>query len=80
METIYIDVLLVLNIYVNFFLIRSASKIMHTPVKNYRCILASVYGSLFSLLILAPEMGVLLNFLIKLAAAFTIVLAAFGFH
>lgn len=80
METIYIDVLIILNIYVNFFLIRSAAKIMHAPVKNFRCILASVYGSLFSLLILVPEMGVLLNLFIKLAAAFTIVLAAFGFH
>ena len=78
MQTIYIDVLIVLNIYVNCFLLKTTAKLTHTPLKNIRCMLASAYGSLYSLLILAPELGTIINFLIKSAAAVTIVITAFG--
>lgn len=80
MLTIYVDVLIVLNIYVNYFLIRASAKITHVPLKNIRCIAASVYGSLFSLLILAPQIGSFFSAAIKMASAMTIVLAAFGFQ
>ncbi len=80
MQTIYVDVLIVLNIYVNFFLIKTTSKITHTQIKFIRCAVASVYGSLFSLLILIPHINFLVNIIIKLAAAITIIMIAFGFH
>lgn len=80
MLTIYVDVLIVLNIYVNYFLIRASAKITHTPLKNIRCIAASAYGSLFSLLILAPQIGPFFSTAVKMASAVTIVWAAFGFH
>ena len=80
METIYLDVLIILNIYVNFFLIRAAARFTHSPLKKRKCITASVYGSLYSLLILAPQLGTILNIIIKLAAAFTVVLMAFGYN
>lgn len=79
METIYLDVLIILNIYVNFFLIRTAAWFTHSPMKKWKCTAASVYGSLYSLLILAPQLGTLLNIFIRLIAAFTVVLMAFGF-
>lgn len=80
MQTIYLDVLIVLNIYVNYFLLRTSAKITHTPLKNTRCIAASAYGSLFSLLILAPRLDPAVNCGIKFASAVTIVAAAFGIH
>lgn len=80
MQTIYIDVLIVLNIYVNFFLLSSAAWITHSPLKKKRCTAASAYGSLFSLLILAPRLNAAVNIIIKLFAALTVVLLAFGFH
>ncbi|MBR5683375.1 MAG: sigma-E processing peptidase SpoIIGA [Ruminococcus sp.] len=80
MKTIYVDVLIVLNIYVNFFLLRIAAGLTHSPLRTGRCAAASVYGSLFSLTILLPELGNLLSLLIKLAAAVSIVALAFGFH
>ena len=78
METIYVDVLIVLNIYVNFFLLRITAGITHSRLRTGRCIAASVYGSLFSLAILLPSLGTALNISIKLAAAVSIVAAAFG--
>ncbi len=78
MVTIYADVLIVLNIYVNFFLLRITARITHTPVKTGRCIAASVVGSLFSLLILAPRLGDIVNAVIRLPAAFLIIWISFG--
>jgi len=80
MMTIYIDVLIILNVYVNFFLLRITAKLTGSPLKPFRCIAASLYGSLFSLLILAPELPAVINLTIKLAAAVTVVIAAFGIH
>ncbi len=78
MYTIYIDVLIILNIYINFFLLRTTAKLTHSPLKISRCIVASAYGSIFSLIILFPAVGIPLSLAFKLIAAVTIVIAAFG--
>ena len=70
--------LIILNVYVNYFLLRTAAKLTHSPLKTWRCIAASFYGSLFSLLILAPRLPAPVTVAVKLAAAVTIVIAAFG--
>lgn len=76
--TIYVDVLIVLNIYVNYFLLLITAKISGSHLKPWRCVAASVYGSLFSLLILAPQLPNWVNTAIKLIAAATVVMIAFG--
>ena len=78
MKTIYIDVLILLNIYVNFFLLKATAKFTHTALKSVRCVISAGIGSLFSLTILLPHMGTLLSLLLKLAASVIITLAAFG--
>lgn len=80
MQTIYADVLIVLNIYVNFFLLRITAGITHSPLKTGRCIAASVYGSIFSLMILMPKLTTAVTLAIKLAAAVSIVAFTFGIH
>lgn len=78
MKTIYIDVLIVLNIYVNFFLLKATAKFTHTLLKTSRCILSSIIGSLFSLTILLPSESFLLSLSIKLIAAAVITAITFG--
>lgn len=78
MKSIYLDVLIVLNIYVNYFLLRATAKFTHTPLKTLRCIISSVVGSLFSLTILLPSGGFLVSLALKLAAAAIITGMAFG--
>ena len=80
MQTIYADVLIILNIYVNFFLLRTTARVTHSPLRTIRCIAASVYGSIFSLMILLPELEPWLNTAIKAVAAVTVVLLGFGFN
>lgn len=78
MKTIYIDVLIVLNIYVNFFLLKATARLTHTPLKTSRCVFSSALGSLFSLTIFLPEMNFLIPLAIKLSAAIIITAIAFG--
>ncbi|MCM1314764.1 MAG: sigma-E processing peptidase SpoIIGA [Prevotella sp.] len=80
MQTIYVDVLIILNIYVNYFLLRITARLTHSPLKFRRCIITAVYGSIYSLLILAPHLNGFINILIKFFAAVTIVVIAFGFQ
>ncbi|MBP5578107.1 MAG: sigma-E processing peptidase SpoIIGA [Ruminococcus sp.] len=80
MQTIYIDVLIVLNIYVNFFLLRITAGATHSPLRTWRCVAASIYGSLFSLTILLPCLGTFVSLAIKLVAAVSIVALSFGIH
>ncbi|MDE5861046.1 MAG: sigma-E processing peptidase SpoIIGA [Ruminococcus sp.] len=80
MQTIYIDVLIILNIYVNYFLLRITARITHSPLSFRRCMITAVYGSIYSLLILAPSLNGFINTLIKLIAAVSIVIIAFGFQ
>lgn len=77
MNTIYIDVLIVLNIYVNYFLLKATSKITHSSLETPGLVISSAAGSLFSLVILLPGMNYLLMFLIKLSASVIIILLAF---
>lgn len=80
MQTIYVDVLIVLNIYVNYFLLRTTAKLTHCRLSAGRCFIVSLYGSLFSLLILVPHINSILNFIIKLFAGTSIVVMAFGYR
>ncbi|MCD8220380.1 MAG: sigma-E processing peptidase SpoIIGA [Ruminococcus sp.] len=80
MQTIYIDVLLVQSFYVNYFLLRAAAKLTHTPLRLRRCLAAAAGSGLFSLLILLPPLPALLQVLCKLGAAAVTVTLAFGWH
>lgn len=75
--TVYLDVLIVLNIYVNYFLIKATSKLTHSEIKKGQYIAASVIGSLFSLIILLPPMNFVLICFIKFGAAAIIVLISY---
>lgn len=80
MQTIYIDVLIILNIYVNFLIIKTTARLTHSKCISKRCIVASVYGSLYSLLILIPDMNLFLNIFIKIIATLTINIISFGLN
>lgn len=78
--TVYLDVLLILNLYVNYFLLKATAKITHTKLSTRRNLLASIAGSAFSLIILFPPLNAACSLFFKLLAAAVIVFIAFGFH
>ena len=76
-QTIYIDVLIATNIFINYFLLLAVAKFLHSNAKRWRLVLASVLGAAYSLVILAPPINPWLFLLIKLAMSATMISLAF---
>jgi len=79
-QTIYIDVLVGVNLFINYFLLLAVSKFLSIPVKRLRVFAAAALGAVYSLTILLPEVNLFLSFIMKLFMAATIVLVAYPFH
>lgn len=75
---IYIDILLITNIYTNFFLLKTTAKLVHSTLRNSKCIVASLAGSLFSLIIFLPQLNSALLLLIRIISAAVMILIAFS--
>ncbi len=77
---VYVDVLVGLNLFINFFLLLAVSKFLSLPARRPRILVASLLGAAYSLTILLPEINPFLSLLIKFVMAATIVLAAYPFR
>lgn len=78
-QTVYVDVLMAVNFFINYFLLLACAKFLTVPVKRGRLALASGLGAAFSLSLLLPEIPAVLALVVKLAMSAAIVLCAFGF-
>jgi len=77
MPVIYVDVLLALNLYIDFLLLEATARLLRAPHRRRRLALGAVAGAFSSLLALFPELpGALLVFL-KITAALVIIRVAF---
>lgn len=79
MRVIYIDILLLLNFYVTYFLIVGTSCILHLKISVSRRILGSLTGTVSSLIIFLPTLPLVVNILLKIAVSLIITLASLGF-
>lgn len=77
---IYADVLLAVNLYINYFLLRGTSLLMRREITPLRCLSAAAVGAVSSLVLMLPELHPALSVLIKLAAGVLVTLTAFGFR
>ncbi len=75
---IYADVLVVLNLYINYFLIRTSALIMRRGITRKRCVLAALAGAVGSLVILLPPLPFWVVFLEKAALCALITFISFG--
>lgn len=75
---IYIDILIITNIYANFFLLKTTARLIHTPLRNGKCILGAMAGSIFSLIILLPPINSVLLLLIRILSAAFMIIVTFG--
>ncbi len=78
-QVIYVDVLIILNTFINFFLLLSTECFTKEKTKAYRLLIGSLLGGIYSLVVFLPEMGAFLNIITRFAAGAVIVLASFGF-
>lgn len=78
-EIVYVDVLVVLNLLVSYFLLLSTSYALKEKARRLRLFLGALLGGLCSLVAFLPEMGVVFNVLLRIVSGAVIVLVTFGF-
>ncbi len=77
-QVIYIDILIAVNLFINYFLLAATAKFLCLKWKTWRLIFGEVLGAVYSLYILIPEFNLLLSIVIKFFMSFTIIWATFG--
>ncbi len=77
-QTIYIDVLLCVNLIINYMLLSAVSFYTHVRVSMKRLMLGSAVGALCALVILLPELNTAVDLLVKAAVCVLTVFAAYG--
>ncbi len=77
--TIYLDVLICVNLFINYFVLLSVTKFLHLKITRLRLMLAALLGAFYSIFILFPKVNIALSLIIKIIMSITICLAAFGF-
>lgn len=80
MKSIYVDVLIVLNWYINYFVLLATAKMTHTSIKRKQLVISGLVGAFSSLIILLPPMHYIVNVLVKFVLSVGLVLIAFGKH
>ena len=76
-QVVYIDILFVTNLFLNYLLLRCTALLDSNPVRRLRLLLAAGVGGLFSLSILLPELSLPLSLLLKIVCCTVTVLCAF---
>lgn len=74
---IYIDVLLALNLWIDFLLLLATARILRLPRRRWRMVVGALIGAASSCLIFLPALPALASAALKLAAACLVLLAAF---
>ena len=77
---IYLDTLIITNLYINIFTLKATSAVTHTRLKPVRLIISALIGSLSSLLIIVRPLGIFAVtgvFLLKIAFLILMIAAAF---
>ena len=76
---IYVDVLTVINLFVNYALLLCSAVILKRKISNLRLLLGSLVGSAYGLVIFLPSLPLPAEILLRTVACIVIVLASFGF-
>lgn len=76
-QVVYADILIVVNTYVNYALLRVSALICRKKVSSFRLALASLFGSAYSFIIFAPSISEFVIAFSRIAFAAVIVLVAF---
>ena len=79
-QVIYVDVLILLNLILNYLLLASTAAIISTKIKPFRLILSSSLGAIYSLIIFIPNLNLFFSLLLKIVCSVLMVLIAFNFN
>ena len=77
-QTIYIDILFAVNLFVNYFLLRATSLAAKRVTKPSRTVMGSILGTVYSVVIFFPSIPFVLLLFLKLLFAASIVAVTYG--
>lgn len=80
MQTVYVDVLLVFNLYTDYILLRLTARLTHSRLTAMRALAGAGIGAVSSLMLFLPPLHPLLSLLCRIVFAAAMCLAAFGFQ
>lgn len=75
--TVYVDILIILNTLVNYFILLAVQKITRSYQKRWRIFLGATVGGVSSLLLFLEDLGVIMT-LLKIVTAILMVIITFG--
>ena len=78
-QTIYIDILIAVNLFINYILLLLTAKFLSLKWKSIRLVFGEILSGIYSLYILFPETNLFLSILVKLIMSIPIVWCVFGF-
>lgn len=78
MQTVYVDVLIFINIIIDFFILLSVKTVFNIDVTYKRLVISSIIISLFSLIALLPQINFFLNIFFNILFAVASVFICFG--
>lgn len=76
---VYADVLLIVNLFVNYALLLCSSMIMKKHTQRLRILLGAAIGAFYGFVVFLPELPSLAEFALRIAATVLIVLGTFGY-
>lgn len=81
MQTVvYVDVLVCVNLIVDFFLLMGTAKFLVLPIKKKKILLGALLGGAYSLIIFVPNFNMAMSIICSLLAALLIIFVSFGFY
>jgi stage II sporulation protein GA (sporulation sigma-E factor processing peptidase) len=80
MPIIYIDVLFVVNLLINYILLRACSVFSGLKINKYRILLGAFIGACYAVLIFFPNFSVIYSTICKMLISMLIVAASFPFY
>lgn len=78
MRTVYVDVLVTVNLFIDFFLLLCTKKLLHIRASIFRLIAGAALGGVLSLIALLPALPAVVNIAADVALSVPVVLTAFG--
>ncbi len=79
MTVIYIDVLFLINLFVNYFLLLSVKLITKSNARRFRILIGALTGAIYSCLMFYPVLQIIYSAIFKILFSFLTVLIAFGY-
>lgn len=76
-QVIYVDILIAVNIFINYFILIATSKFLYVKINRSRIIWGSLLGAVYSLYILFPKTPFAVSLAVKFLMSATIVWVAF---